>query len=282
MVLCQGAARNISLWSDERKMAKITTAQLLKMKQKGEKITALTAYDASFAKLFADAGVEVILIGDSLGMVLQGHSDTLPVTTAEIAYHTRCVRAGAPLAFVIADMPFMSYATVEQAMQNATPLMQAGANMVKLEGGDFLLPTIKALTERGIPVCGHLGLTPQSVHVFGGFKVQGRDEQAADLMVQQAIALQEAGAQLLVVECIPSALAERISKALVIPVIGIGAGKETDGQILVMHDLLGISSGYIPKFSKNFLQETGEIKQAIGKYIQDVKQGQFPGPEHSF
>jgi 3-methyl-2-oxobutanoate hydroxymethyltransferase len=167
-------------------------------------------------------------------------------------------------------------------MQNATPLMQAGANMVKLEGGDFLLPTIKALTERGIPVCGHLGLTPQSVHVFGGFKVQGRDEQAADLMVQQAIALQDAGAQLLVVECIPSALAERISKALVIPVIGIGAGKETDGQILVMHDLLGISSGYIPKFSKNFLQETGEIKQAIGKYIQDVKQGQFPGPEHSF
>lgn len=263
-------------------MAKITTAQLLKMKQKGEKITALTAYDASFAKLFADAGVEVILIGDSLGMVLQGHSDTLPVTTAEIAYHTRCVRAGAALAFVIADMPFMSYATVEQAMQNATPLMQAGANMVKLEGGDFLLPTIKALTERGIPVCGHLGLTPQSVHVFGGFKVQGRDEQAADLMVQQAIALQDAGAQLLVVECIPSALAERISKALVIPVIGIGAGKETDGQILVMHDLLGISSGYIPKFSKNFLQETGEIKQAIGKYIQDVKQGQFPGPEHSF
>ena len=215
-------------------------------------------------------------------MVLQGHSDTLPVTTAEIAYHTRCVRAGAQLAFVIADMPFMSYATVEQAMQNATPLMQAGANMVKLEGGDFLLPTIKALTERGIPVCGHLGLTPQSVHVFGGFKVQGRDEQAAEAMVQQAIALQDAGAQLLVVECIPSALAERISKALVIPVIGIGAGKDTDGQILVMHDLLGISSGYIPKFSKNFLQETGEIKQAIGKYIQDVKQGQFPGPEHSF
>lgn len=280
--LCQCAPQIIPLWSDEKEMAKITTAQLLKMKQKGEKITALTAYDASFAKLFSDAGVEVILIGDSLGMVLQGHSDTLPVTTAEIAYHTRCVRAGAPLAFVIADMPFMSYATVEQAMHNATPLMQAGANMVKLEGGNFLLPTIKALTERGIPVCGHLGLTPQSVHVFGGFKVQGRDEQAADLMVQQAIALQDAGAQLLVVECIPSALAERISKALTIPVIGIGAGKDTDGQILVMHDLLGISSGYIPKFSKNFLQETGEIKQAIGKYIQDVKQGQFPGPEHSF
>ncbi|WP_337879103.1 3-methyl-2-oxobutanoate hydroxymethyltransferase [Rheinheimera sp.] len=263
-------------------MAKITTSALLKMKQKGEKITALTAYDASFAKLFADAGVEVLLIGDSLGMVLQGHSDTLPVTTADIAYHTRSVRAGAPLAFVIADMPFMSYASVEQALSNATPLMQAGANMLKLEGGNFLLPTIQAMTERGIPVCGHLGLTPQSVHVFGGFKVQGRDEQAAESMLQQALALQDAGAQLLVLECIPSTLAKRISQALTIPVIGIGAGADTDGQILVMHDLLGISSGYIPKFSKNFLQETGDIKQAIIKYIQDVKSAAFPGAEHSF
>lgn len=263
-------------------MAKITTAQLRKMKQQGEKITALTAYDASFAKLFADAGVEVLLIGDSMGMVLQGHADTLPVTVNDIAYHTRCVRAGAPQAFVIADMPFMSYATVEQAMQNATPLMQAGANMVKLEGGEFLLATIKALTERGIPVCGHIGLTPQSVHVFGGFKVQGRDDQAAEHILQQAIALEEAGAQLLVVECIPTALAQRISQAVQIPVIGIGAGPVTDGQILVMHDLLGISSGYIPKFSKNFLQQTGDIKHAISQYINDVKSGAFPGPEHSF
>jgi len=263
-------------------MAKITTSALLKLKQQGEKITALTAYDASFAKLFADAGVEVLLIGDSLGMVLQGHPDTLPVSTAEIAYHTRCVRAGAPQAFVIADMPFMSYATMEQAFANATPLMQAGANMVKLEGGEFLLPTIKALTERGVPVCGHIGLTPQSVHVFGGFKVQGRDSAAADHILQQAIELEQAGAQLLVVECIPSALAKRISEALHIPVIGIGAGVDTDGQILVMHDLLGISSGYIPKFSKNFLQETGDIKRAISQYITDVKQGAFPGAEHSF
>ncbi len=263
-------------------MAKITTAQLRKMKQQGEKITALTAYDASFAKLFADAGVEVLLIGDSMGMVLQGHADTLPVTVNDIAYHTRCVRAGAPQAFVIADMPFMSYATVEQAMQNATPLMQAGANMVKLEGGEFLLATIRALTERGIPVCGHIGLTPQSVHVFGGFKVQGRDDQAAEHILQQAIALEEAGAQLLVVECIPTALAQRISQAVQIPVIGIGAGPVTDGQILVMHDLLGISSGYIPKFSKNFLQQTGDIKHAISQYINDVKSGAFPGPEHSF
>lgn len=263
-------------------MAKITTSALLKMKQNGEKITALTAYDASFAKLFADTGVEVMLIGDSLGMVLQGHSDTLPVSVSDIAYHTRCVRAGASSAFVIADMPFMSYATVEQALHNATPLMQAGANMVKLEGGDFLLPTIKAMTERGIPVCGHLGLTPQSVHVFGGFKVQGREASAAEAILNQALALQDAGAQLLVLECIPSALAKRITEALAIPVIGIGAGADTDGQILVMHDLLGISSGYIPKFSKNFLQETGDIKQAIAKYIQDVKSSAFPGPEHGF
>ena len=263
-------------------MAKITTATLLKMKQQGEKITMLTAYDASFAKLFAEQGVETILVGDSLGMVLQGHADTLPVTVEQIAYHVRCVRAGAPQAFVIADMPFMSYATPEQTFQTVVPMMQAGANMVKMEGGEFLLPTIKALTERGVPVCGHIGLTPQSVHVFGGFKVQGRDDDAADHILAQALALEEAGVQLLVVECIPTHLADRISKALRIPVIGIGAGPVTDGQVLVMHDLLGISSGYIPKFSKNFLQETGDIKQAIARYVQDVKQGRFPGPEHSF
>lgn len=263
-------------------MAKITTATLLKLKQQGEKITMLTAYDASFAKLFADSGVETLLIGDSLGMVLQGQSDTLPVTIEQIAYHTRCVRAGAPQAFVIADMPFMSYATMEQTFASVTPLMQAGANMVKMEGGEFLLPTIKALTERGVPVCGHIGLTPQSVHVFGGFKVQGRDDNAAEHILTQALALEAAGAQLLVVECIPALLAQRISSALRIPVIGIGAGVDTDGQVLVMHDLLGISSGYIPKFSKNFLAETGDIKKAISKYVADVKQGAFPGPEHSF
>lgn len=263
-------------------MAKITTATLLKLKQQGEKITMLTAYDASFAKLFAESGVETLLIGDSLGMVLQGQSDTLPVTIEQIAYHTRCVRAGAPQAFVIADMPFMSYATMEQTFASVTPLMQAGANMVKMEGGEFLLPTIKALTERGVPVCGHIGLTPQSVHVFGGFKVQGRDDSAAEHILAQALALEAAGGQLLVVECIPAQLAQRISSALRIPVIGIGAGVDTDGQVLVMHDLLGISSGYIPKFSKNFLAETGDIKKAISKYVADVKQGAFPGPEHSF
>ena len=263
-------------------MAKITTAVLQKMKQQGEKISMLTAYDASFAKLFAEQGVEILLIGDSLGMVLQGHSDTLPVTIADIAYHTRAVRAGASDAFIIADMPFMSYGTLEQTLQSVVPLMQAGANMVKLEGGDFLLPTIQALTERGVPVCGHLGLTPQSVHVFGGYKVHGKTAEKADAMVRQALALQEAGAQLLVLECIPTALAERITQALAIPVIGIGAGNVTDGQVLVMHDLLGISSGYIPKFSKNYLAQTGEIRSAIASYVSEVKAGTFPGQEHSF
>lgn len=263
-------------------MAKITTSVLQKMKQQGDKITSLTAYDASFAKLFADEGVDVLLIGDSLGMVLQGHSDTLPVCVHDIAYHTRCVRAGAPDAFVIADLPFMSYATTEQTFQTVLPLMQAGANMVKLEGGDFLLPTVKALTERGVPVCGHLGLTPQSVHLFGGFKVQGRSDEQATTMVRQAEALQAAGAQLLVIECIPVELANRITEALSIPVIGIGAGAGTDGQVLVMHDLLGISTGYIPKFSKNFVQQTGEIRSAIRQFVADVKSQTFPAAEHSF
>ncbi|MDX3775109.1 3-methyl-2-oxobutanoate hydroxymethyltransferase [Chromatiaceae bacterium AAb-1] len=263
-------------------MAKITTAVLQKMKQQGEKITMLTAYDASFAKLFAEQGVETLLIGDSLGMVLQGHTDTLPVTISDIAYHTRAVRKGAPDAFVIADMPFMTYGTTEQALQNVIPLMQAGANMVKVEGGDFLLPSIKALTERGVPVCAHLGLTPQSVHVFGGYKLQGKTEQQANAILEQAKAVQDAGAQLLVLECIPTALAGQITQALSIPVIGIGAGNVTDGQVLVMHDLLGISSGYIPKFSKNFLQQTGEIRSAISQYVADVKSGAFPGKEHSF
>ncbi|QBL08674.1 3-methyl-2-oxobutanoate hydroxymethyltransferase [Rheinheimera sp. D18] len=263
-------------------MAKITTAVLQKMKLQGEKITMLTAYDASFAKLFAEQGVETLLIGDSLGMVLHGKNDTLAVTTNDIAYHTRAVRAGAPDAFVIADMPFMSYTSVEQTMQSVVPLMQAGANMVKLEGGEFLLATVKALTERGVPVCGHLGLTPQSVNIFGGYKVQGKTDAAAAAMIAQAKALQDAGAQLLVLECIPTALAKQITYALTIPVIGIGAGNVTDGQVLVMHDLLGISSGYIPKFSKNYLAQTGEIRSAISAYVSEVKNQTFPGNEHSF
>lgn len=263
-------------------MSKVTSSTLIKFKQEGKKFTALTAYDASFASAFDSEGVDVLLVGDSLGMVLQGHDDTLPVTTADIAYHTACVKRGVSRALLIADMPFMSYATPEQTMTNAAILMQAGASMVKLEGGHWLLESVKMLTERGIPVCAHLGLTPQSVNVFGGFKVQGRDADNAQRILDEAKAIQAAGAQLLVVECIPASLAKAITEALTIPVIGIGAGAGTDGQILVMHDVLGISSGYIPRFSKNYLKQTGEIRSAIKAYIDEVANGSFPAEEHTF
>ncbi|MFQ2269237.1 3-methyl-2-oxobutanoate hydroxymethyltransferase [Aeromonas enteropelogenes] len=263
-------------------MSKITTASLLKMKQDGQKFTAITAYDATFAKLFDDEGAHVLLIGDSLGMVLQGGQDTLAVNMDEMVYHTRCVARGASQALVVADMPFMSYATPEQTYQNAARLMAVGARMVKMEGGDWLCDTIRHLTRNGVPVCGHLGLTPQSVHVFGGFKVQGRDEFQAQEIYRQALELQAAGIQLLVLECVPTALAERITKALRIPVIGIGAGPATDGQILVMHDAFGITSGYVPKFTKNFLAETGDVRAAVRLYVQQVSEGSFPGPEHCF
>ncbi|GGI70792.1 3-methyl-2-oxobutanoate hydroxymethyltransferase [Shewanella gelidii] len=263
-------------------MSKVTSSTLLKFKQEGKKFTALTAYDASFAGAFDSEGIDVLLVGDSLGMVLQGHSDTLPVTVDDIAYHTRCVRQGIERCLLIADMPFMSYATVEQTLTNATVLMQAGANMVKVEGGKWLLESVTQLTERGIPVCAHLGLTPQSVNVFGGFKVQGRDSDNAQRILDEAKALEAAGAQLLVLECIPATLAKAITQALTIPVIGIGAGNDTDGQILVMHDVLGISSGYIPRFSKNYLKQTGEIRAAVRAYIEEVANGTFPAEEHTF
>ena len=263
-------------------MAKITTASLLKMKQQGEKISTITAYDASFAKLFDQAGIHAILIGDSLGMVLQGQDDTLPVTIEDMAYHTQCVKRGVTDTLIIADMPFMTYANKDQALSNATKLMQAGASMVKMEGGAWLNDTISALVERGIPVCAHLGLTPQSVNVFGGFKVQGRDADKAKQMIEDAKLLEAAGAQLLVLECIPSDLGKAISEAITIPTIGIGAGKDTDGQILVMHDALGISCSYMPKFSRNFLKDTGDIKKAVELYISEVSLGNFPGEEHIF
>lgn len=263
-------------------MSKTTVSTLLKYKQQGHKFTALTAYDASFAGAFDSEGIDVLLIGDSLGMVLQGHNDTLPVTINDIAYHTRCVAKGVERALIIADMPFMSYATPEQTMTNATILMQAGANMIKVEGGEWLLESVKMLTERGVPVCGHLGLTPQSVNLFGGYKIQGRDAKNAERITNEAIALEKAGVQLLVLECIPASLATSITEELTIPVIGIGAGKDTDGQILVMHDVLGISSGYIPKFSKNYLKQTGEIRSAVKAYITEVAEGVFPAEEHTF
>lgn len=263
-------------------MKKITTTSLQKMKKAGEKIAVLTAYDASFAKLFDEQGVDVILIGDSMGMVLQGKDDTLSVSIRDIAYHTECVKRGTERAMIVADMPFMSYATPETTWQNAATLMAAGANMVKLEGGNWLNPTISGLVERGVPVCGHLGLTPQSVNVFGGFKVQGRLPEQAQKMLDDAKALAQAGIQLLVLECVPAPLATFISESIDVPVIGIGAGAGTDGQVLVMHDMLGVSANYMPKFSKNYLTECGNVRDAVKMFIEDVKSGAFPEPGHSF
>lgn len=263
-------------------MAKMTISGLQKMKANGEKIASITAYDASFAKTFVAAGIDFMLVGDSLGMTLQGHDSTVPVTVAEVAYHTRAVRQGAPEAFVIADMPFMSYATPTEAYQHAATLMRAGANMVKLEGGDWLLETIAGLQQRGVPVCAHLGLLPQTVNVLGGYKVQGREQAQAESTVRQALALQEAGAQLLVLECVPSSLAELITQKLHIPTIGIGAGPQTDGQILVMHDMLGLTTDYLPKFVKNYLALSDSIQSAIELYVSEVKSGAFPSAEHEF
>jgi 3-methyl-2-oxobutanoate hydroxymethyltransferase len=263
-------------------MKKVTTSSLLKMKQENTKITALTAYDASFAKLFDEQGIDLLLIGDSLGMVLKGDDDTLDVSVEDVAYHTRAVRKGVERAFVIADMPFMSYSTPEQAYLSAAELIRAGASMVKLEGGSWLIETIKGLNERSVPVCGHLGLTPQSVHVFGGFKVQGRDDLQAEQIIDQAKLLEQAGIQLLVLECVPADLAGKISQNLSIPVIGIGAGAQTDGQILVMHDMFGVSANYMPKFSKNYLEQNNNMREAVNQYIQEVLDGSFPSDEHSF
>ncbi|MDG2847769.1 3-methyl-2-oxobutanoate hydroxymethyltransferase [Vibrio parahaemolyticus] len=262
-------------------MKKMTINDLIKWKQEGRKFATSTAYDASFAQLFESQEMPVLLVGDSLGMVLQGENDTLPVTVDDIVYHTRCVRAGSPNCLLMADMPFMSYATPEQACENAAKLMRAGANMVKIEGGDWLVDTVKMLTERAVPVCAHLGLTPQSVNIFGGYKIQGRDQEKADRMLKDALALQEAGAQIVLLECVPAELAERITKVLDVPVIGIGAGNVTDGQILVMHDMFGISANYMPKFSKNFLAETGDMRKAVAKYIEDVANGVFPDDAHT-
>lgn len=263
-------------------MKATTLSQLRQWKEDNHKFATLTAYDSSFAQLFAEQGINVMLVGDSLGMVMQGNDSTLPVTVEEIAYHTRSVRRGAPLALLLADLPFMTYATPEQAFASAAVLMRAGANMVKLEGGSWLCDTVRMLTERAVPVCGHLGLTPQSVNIFGGYKVQGRDEVAANLLVKDALALEEAGLQLLVLECVPVELARRVTEELSIPVIGIGAGNVTDGQILVMQDALGITSGHTAKFVKDFLSEAGDIRSAVRLYVDQVAQGIYPGEEHSF
>lgn len=264
-------------------MPEVTLTTLQGLKAKGEKITMLTCYDATFAKVASQAGVEILLVGDSLGMVLQGHDSTLPVTNAEMAYHTACVKRGNQGALILADLPFMACATTGQAFANAGALMQAGAHMVKVEGAAWLAETIRLLAERGVPVCAHMGLTPQTVNILGGYKVQGRQENQARQMRADAIALEQAGAAMLLLECVPSELAAEITQAVTIPVIGIGAGSATDGQVLVMHDMLGLSlSGRVPKFVKNFMLGQPDIAGAFGAYVQAVKGVTFPGTEHGF
>lgn len=263
-------------------MSRITLHTLSSLKQAGEKFAVLTAYDATFAHLASTAGIEVLLVGDSLGMVLQGHDSTLPVSVEEMAYHTQSVARGSKGSMIMADLPFMSYATPEQAMDNAALLMQAGANIVKLEGGAWLAETIQMLAERGIPVCAHLGLTPQAVNKLSGYRIQGRDEESAQQMLADAKALEAAGASVVLLECVPSELGKQITQALDVPVIGIGAGADTDAQVLVMHDMLGITQGRPPKFVKNFMAETDSIEAAFKAYATAVKDGSFPAAEHGF
>ena len=264
----------------------LTLVDLRGMKSRGERMVCLTAYDASLARLVEAAGAELVLVGDSLGMVVQGHDTTLPVTLDEVIYHTRCVARGlrsvSGRAVLIADLPFMSYATPEQALHSAARLMkEGGAQVVKLEGGEPQLETVLALSRQGIPVCAHLGLTPQSVHKLGGYRVQGREPKAAQAMLEDAVALEAAGADLLILECIPSPLAAEITRALTIPVIGIGAGPACDGQVLVSYDLLGLTPRP-PKFARNYAQSHGAPDKALKAFVDDVRSGAFPGPEHCF
>lgn len=262
----------------------VSVPSLRKMKHDGTPIVALTGYDASFAHVLDGAGIDVVLVGDSLGMVVQGHATTLPVTVDDIVYHCAAVRRGLSRALLMADMPFLSYATPEQALATAKRLLvDAGAAMVKLEGGqDCVVDVIRFLVEREVPVCAHLGLTPQSVLRMGGFRVQGREEAAQKKMIEQAHAVAAAGAEALVLECVPAKLAAQITRAIDIPTIGIGAGVDCDGQILVSYDLLGITPGKRVRFTKDFLIETGSVHRAIERYAEDVRARRFPGPEHSF
>jgi 3-methyl-2-oxobutanoate hydroxymethyltransferase len=254
-----------------------TLHRLRAMYAAGEKIAMLTCYDASFARLLDDTGVDVLLVGDSLGMVLQGHDSTVPVSLDTMAYHTQCVARGNRFAWIVGDLPFGSYhASTDQALRSAVRLTQSGAHMVKLEGGGWTAETVRFLVERGIPVCAHLGLTPQSVHALGGYRVQGRDEQAAQTLRRHAHELAEAGASMLVIELMPSALAREITAALPIPVIGIGAGAGCSGQVLVLHDMLGITRGKLPRFVRNFLGEGGSVEEAVRRFVAAVKDGSFP------
>jgi 3-methyl-2-oxobutanoate hydroxymethyltransferase len=263
------------------KSTTITTLQ--KMKQHGEKFTCLTAYDYCSAHAASSAGIDVILVGDSLGMVIQGHDSSLPVTIADVAYHVKCAKRGSQQSLLMADLPFMSYYAEMQTLESAATLMREGAQIVKLEGGAWLAESTRLLTLHGIPVCAHMGLTPQSVNHLGGYRVQGRDPENAQKIVDEALLLQDAGANLLLLECVPQSLGKRVSETLDIPVIGIGSGVDTDGQILVWHDLLGMYPGKPAKFVKNYLQgNPGGIQGAIKAYVEDVKQHRFPDQEHAY
>jgi 3-methyl-2-oxobutanoate hydroxymethyltransferase len=260
-----------------------TLTTLHKMTQDGDRIAMLTCYDASFAALLDAAGVDSMLIGDSLGMVLQGHDSTLPVTMRDVAYHTACVARGSKRAFIIADMPFGSFqASPGQTFENAAQLMAAGAQMVKVEGGEPMAETIAFLTARGVPVCGHLGLTPQSVHQLGGYRVQGKTETQAERLLSDAKMIEDAGAGMLVLELIPAALARAVTAQLRIPTIGIGAGVDCSGQVLVLHDMLDVYPGKKAKFVKNFMRDAGSIQGAIEAYVREVKSRKYPDSEHSF
>lgn len=269
--------------SAQSQTRRLTHADLAKMKEAGEKIAVLTCYDASFAKLLDACGVDVMLIGDSLGMVVQGHDSTLPVTLADMAYHTAMVARGSQRALVVADMPFgTSQVSPQETFKNAVQLMAAGAQMVKIEGGLEMVETTRFLTSRGIPVCGHIGLTPQSVHQLGGYKVQGRSDAAAVRLKDEAVALQDAGATLIVLEAIPAALAGEVTRLLAIPTIGIGASADCSGQVLVLHDMLDVAPGRKAKFVKNFMAVAGSLQGAVEAYVRAVKDGSFPGPEHCY
>ncbi|MCX9155272.1 3-methyl-2-oxobutanoate hydroxymethyltransferase [Niveibacterium sp. 24ML] len=262
----------------------VTLTELAKMRAEGRKIAMLTCYDASFAALLERNGVDVILVGDSLGNVLQGHSSTLPVTMEHMVYHTQCVARGCKRPLIVADMPFGSYQeSPQQALRNAVQLMAAGAHMVKLEGGAYMADTVRFLVERGIPVCGHIGLTPQAVNQLGGYRVQGRTEEGARQLNTDAKALEAAGAALIVLEMVPATVAAALTASLTsMASIGIGAGKDTDGQVLVLHDLLGVFPGRKARFVRNFMEGAASIDAAVGAYVTAVQEGSFPAAEHTY
>ena len=269
--------------SSQTNKKNITISTLNEMKKNGQKFTCLTSYESTLTNRISRAGVDVVLVGDSLGMVIQGHDSTLPVTMDQLIYHLECVVRGNINSHIMADMPFMSYSTDDLGFENATRLMQAGAHSIKIEGGEWITKMASMLSDRGIPICAHMGLTPQSINRIGGYFVQGRDTSQHEKILKEALELEKAGAAMLLLECVPDSLAHEITKELKIPVIGIGAGSKTDGQVMVVHDMLGISClDETPKFVKNFMKEAQSIDEAFELFVLQVKNGEFPAEEHTF